>query len=69
MNIKNEKLVYISKGICCSQMLVFTLNLDSRNYCVHRCWFSPYSGFTKILCTPIFPLYLDLCHSTDILNF
>ena len=41
MNIKNENLVYISKGIYCSQMLVFTLNLDSRNYFVHRCWFSP----------------------------
>ena len=37
----HSKIWVSNPKILCSHMLVFNLNLDSRNYCVHRCWFSP----------------------------
>ena len=40
----------------CSQMLVFTLNVDSRKIWVNSNCFHLNSGFTKFLCAPIFPL-------------
>ena len=36
--IKNENLVYISKGIWCSQEKVLVLFQDSENFYVHRRW-------------------------------
>ena len=44
----------MKKKIVCSWMLIFTLNLDSKKYCVHRYHLN--SGFTKTFCTLIIPL-------------
>ena len=58
LGFKSENIVFTDVGL--------HLNLDSRNYCVHRCWFSLNSGFMKILCTPIFPLFLKLLNMDSI---
>ena len=58
-NKRSQMLIYSliwfsNPKILCSQMLVFTLNPDSRNYSVHRCWFSPKFRIHKNIVFTIF---------------
>ena len=61
VNIKNESLMYISKGIWCSQERFLSYFRIQKNLMFTGDGFSLNSGFTKIWCTPEKPLLLYSC--------